>query len=233
VKRLAILSVSAALVITGTLFSTGASATTASRKADVALARKALVVLSDFPSGWTTTPYSNAGGSPGIKQVAACLHVPVSVVNTNYPEANSPNFNASALDLQVQDSVDVFPNAKIATQQFDLFSAHKSLGCFIQVFNSPSIKALFIREIGKGSTVGTISGRALPKPVPKNDSSSFVISIPATYKGVTLTVDLEIITIMSKSNTEGAQLTFTYSTSSKFPASLVSHLEVVTADRLG
>lgn len=232
-KRPILLSVTAAIVITVTMLSGAVSATTASRKADVALARKALVVLSDFPSGWTTTPYSNSGGSPGLKQVAACLHVPISVVNYNPPEANSPNFNDTVLDLQVQDSIDVFPNVKIATQQFDLFAASKSLSCFLEVFNSPALKAMLTREIGKGSTVGTITGTALPKPVPDNESSSFVIRVPATYKGVTLTVDIETATIMSKSKTEGAQLTFNYSSSSKFPASLVSHLEVVTAQRLG
>jgi hypothetical protein len=231
-KRPIVLSVIAAIVIVGTMLSGAASANTASRKADVALARKALVVLSDFPSGWTTTPYSNSGGSPGLKQIAACLHVPVSVVNYNAPEANSPNFNDNALNLQIQDSVDVFPNLKIATQQFDLLSG-KSLGCVIEVFNSPALKALLTREIGKGSKVGTITASALPSPAPGNESNAFVIRVPATYKGVALTADIEIVTIMAKSKTEGAQLTFNYSSFSKFPASLVSHLEAVTVERLG
>ena len=230
-KRPIVLSVTA-IVITVTMLSGAVSATAASRKADVALARKALVELSDFPSGWTTTPYSNSGGSPGLKQIAACLHVPVSVVNYNAPEADSPNFNYTALDLQVQDSVEVFPNLKIATQQFNLLSG-KSLGCVTQVFNSSSMKAQFSRAIGEGSKVGTITASALPSPAPANESNAFVIRIPAMYRGLTITVNIETVTIMAKSKTEGAQLTFSYSSLSKVPASLVSHLEAVTVARLG
>jgi hypothetical protein len=215
------------------MFSVAASATTASRKADVALARKALVMLSDFPSGWTTTPYSNSGGTPGLTQIAACLHVPKSVVNYNPPEANSPNFNDNALDYQVQDSVDVFPNVKTATKQFELFASSRSLSCFIEVFNSSAIKGSLARDIGKGAKVGTITASELPKPVAGNESNGIVIRVPATYKGVTLTVDIVIVTIMSKSKTEGAQLSFSYSSISTFPASLVTHLETVTATRLG
>jgi hypothetical protein len=231
-KRPLSLSVLAAFMIMVSMFSGAVSATTTSRKADVALARKALVVLSDFPSGWTTTPYSNSGGSPGLKQIAACLHVPVSVVNYNAPEADSPNFNDTALDLQVQDSVDVFPNLKIATQQFDLLSG-KSLGCVAEVFNTPAMKAQFSRAIGKGSKVGTITVSALPSPAPGNESNAFVMRVPTTYRGVTLTAVIETATIMAKSKTEGAQLTITYTSLSKIPASLVSHLEAVTVERLG
>jgi len=233
VKRLVICSVSALIVITGTLFGFVASATTSSRKADVALARKALVVLSDFPTGWTTTPYSNSGGTPGLKQIAACLHVPVSIVNYNPPVANSPNFNDNANTLQVQDSVDVFPNVEVAMQQFDLFASGKSLSCVIDVFNLPAIKAPLARDIGKGAKVGTITASEMARPVPGQESNAFVIRVPATYKGVTLTVDLEIVTIMSKSRTEGAQLTFNYSSYYKIPGSVISHLEAVTVSRLG
>ena len=231
-KRPIILSAMAAIVITVAMLGGAGSASTASRKADVALARRALVVLSDFPSGWTTSPYSNSGGSPGLKQIAACLHIPLSVVNYNPPEAGSPNFNETALNLQVQDSVDVFPNVKIATQQFNLLSG-KSLGCVTEVFNSSAIKAMLTREIGKGAKVGTITASSLPSPAPDNESDAFVIHIPATYRGVTLTVEIETVTIMSKSKTEGAQLNFNYSSFSKVPSSLISHLEAVTVVRLG
>ena len=87
------------------------------------------------------------------------------VVNYNPPEADSPNFNETALNLQVQDSVDVFPNVKIATQQFNLLSG-KSLGCVTEVFNSSAIKAMLTREIGKGAKVGTITASSLPSPAP-------------------------------------------------------------------
>ncbi|MGB8196202.1 MAG: hypothetical protein WCF25_04255 [Acidimicrobiales bacterium] len=231
-KRPIVLSAMAAIVITVTMLGGAGSASTASRKADVALARKALVVLSDFPSGWTTSPYSNSGSSPGLKQIASCLHVPVSVVNYNAPEADSPYFNETALNLQVQDSVDVFPSVKIATQQFNLLSG-KSLGCVSEVFNSPAVKAMLTREIGKGAKVGTITASALPSPAPDNESNAFLLRVPGTYRGVTLTVEIETVTIMAKSKTEGAQLTFNFSSFSKIPSTLIAHLEAVTVERLG
>jgi hypothetical protein len=232
-KRTVTLSVVSSIVIVTTMFSLVASAATTSRKADVALAKKALVVKSDFPSDWTTSPYSNSAGTPGLKQVAACLHVPISVVNYNPPEANSPYFNDNPIDLQAQDSVDVFPNRETATQQFDLFASAKSLSCFVKVFNSPNLKQLLERESGKGSKFGTITGTELPKPVAGNASNAFVIRIPGTVRGVAIVVYIETVTIMSKSETEGAQLTFNYASFTKFPASLVPHLEAITVKRLG
>ena len=63
-----------------------ASAASASRKADVALARKALIVRSDFPSGWTTSSNGgNANKNLGVPQMLACLGFPASLVNLNPP----------------------------------------------------------------------------------------------------------------------------------------------------
>ena len=232
-KRTATFSVLASILVMSTMFSFVAAASTTSRKAEVALAREALVVHSDFPNGWTTSPYNSSGGTPGLKQIATCLHVPVSVVNYNPPEANSPYFNDAATGVQAQDSVDVFPNVKTGAQQFNLFASAKSLGCFVEVFNSPAIKSLFTRQIGKGSRVGTITGTELARPALSNESNAFVVRIPGTYRGVTLTIELEVVTIMSKSLTEGAQMTFDYSSNARFPASLISHLEAITVERLG
>jgi hypothetical protein len=212
-----------------------ASATSASRKADVALARKALIVKSDLPSGWTASPSGANSGGPNIdlSDLAKCLGVAKSVVNYNAPEADSPSFNDNNTGQSVQDEVDVYPSLKIAAEQFNSFASSRTPGCIQQFFNEASSKILMAKEVGKGAKVGNATAVGLATPVASNQSSALKVQIPITYKGVKLTIVLELVTIMSKSKTEGAQLTIGYPDIEPFAQSLVAHLEAVTVQRLG
>src|SRR5580704_3863981 len=76
--------------------SSGPSTTVPSKAADLALARKSLLVLGDFPSGWTASGKITAGsgsnsGVPGAK-LAGCIGVSKAVLETNWPTENSPTF---------------------------------------------------------------------------------------------------------------------------------------------
>ncbi len=222
-------------VVAVSLMGLPASATTASRKADVALARKALIVKSDFPSGWTASPSGGNSDSPNIdlSDLAKCLGVAKSVVNYNAPEADSPSFNDNSTGQSVQDEVDVFPSAKIAAQQFESFASSRTPGCIQQFFNEASSKALMAKDVGKGAKVGNSTAVGLATPVASNQSTALKILIPISYKGTKITIVIELVTIMSKSKTEGAQLTIGYPDIEPIASSLVAHLEDVTIQRLG
>ena len=93
----------------------GATTTVPSKAADLALARKGLLVLSDFPSGWKASGKITSGsgsnsGVPGAK-LAACIGVSKTVLETNWPTENSPGFDDPTGADSVSDQVEAFPDA--------------------------------------------------------------------------------------------------------------------------
>jgi len=76
-------------------------------------AKRDLLVLSDLPSGWTSTKSSNNNSSfPGAAQLASCLGVPKSIITNNPPTASSPEFDSKNHLQSVNDSVQIYPSAK-------------------------------------------------------------------------------------------------------------------------
>jgi hypothetical protein len=234
VKQRTVLVLMSATAVTVALLGLPASGASASRKADVALARKALIVKSDFPKGWTTS--SNGGNTNknlGVPQMLACLGLPASIVNLNPPEADSPTFNQNSLGQSVDDSVDVFPSVKVADEELAIYGSTDSAKCVAQAFDSASVKAVFARQLGTGSKVGNATVISLAKPVATNNSLALELRIPFTYKGEHFILASLNVIIMAKSGVEGSELVFSNPSTSPFSATLVKHLESVTVQRLG
>jgi hypothetical protein len=223
------LSVAVVVVIGGSIVALPAGAS--SRAAAVAQARKALIVRSDFPSGWTTSPSNNSNSTLGDAQVAACLGVPVSVINYNPPTAYSPEFNFASTDSQVDDNVSVYPNEKTLTEQYSLWSSARTPACFAKAFNTPSLKRTFEKQIGSGAILGTATAKWLPKPNVGDQVTALELQIPFTSDGKSYLISETLVTMVSK--LVAAQLGFTTIDDLAVPTSLVSHLESVTAQRLG
>ena len=217
-----------------------ALANSSSRKNEVAVARKALIVLSDFPKGWSTSPSGgnsngsagNAESNAGVAQAVACLGIPKSALNYNAPAADSPYFNENALGLSVSDEVDIFSTSKIAAEFFNIYGSSRSVGCFQRVFRSTAMEKFLAGGIGRGATVGATKVIRFPKPVAGNESAAMEELVPFTYKGISSTVVVVTVVIMSKSKSKGAMLTFSNPIESPFATSLAVHLETVTANRL-
>jgi hypothetical protein len=205
-----------------------------SNKAAVAEAKKALIVHSDFPTGWTVSPSDNSNNNdntPGLAQLAACLGVPKSVVNYNPPQAYSPDFDQNKTGLSVYDDVEVFPSVTILNQQFGLYTGAKSPGCLAAAFNTPSVKAELAKSFGAGVTVGTITSSTGPRPAVKDEAAAIGVTIPILYNGTKETISVVMVFIVHA--LRGAELTFTSASGLPFPAALATHLELVTNQRLG
>jgi hypothetical protein len=204
-----------------------------SRAAAVAEAKQALIVRSDFPTGWTVSPSDNSNNdnTPGVAQLAACLGVPKSVVNYNPPQAYSPDFNQNSTGLSVYDDVEVFPNVKILNQQFGLYTGAKSPGCLAAAFNTPSVKAQLAKSFGAGVKVGTVTSSVGARPDVKDEAAAIGVTIPYVYKGSKGSISVDMVFIVHA--LRGAELTFTSASGLPFPAALATHLELVTDQRLG
>jgi hypothetical protein len=204
---------------------------TASTKSDVAVARKALLVRSDFPKSWTTFP-SGGNSELGNAQIAQCLGIPKSVVDYNPPHASSPDFSDTNRGLSVDDEVSIFPSSTVATQQFKIYGSRHSLGCIERAYNSASVKTAFARQLGKGVTVNTIVVVAMPTPSKVDESSAFELVIQIADAGKKDSIDSQIVTIMSRTRNEGAQLIFVSSLGFPLAQSLDANLESLTVKRL-
>jgi hypothetical protein len=205
-----------------------------SNKSAIALAREALITRADFPTGWTTSSSGgNSNSNLGANQIATCLKVPATVIKYNPPTANSPTFNLSNEGLVINDSASVFPNKKIASEQFGIWGSSRSSACMATVFNTASMKATFDRELGGGGKIGHVTVAKLAALQMANETTGMEIFMPFTYKGKSYTMAIAMVIIMSTSKQEGAQLVFDTVLGVPFPASLISHLEAVTAQRLG
>ena len=158
-------------------------ASASSNSLAVAKAKLALIVRTDLPAGWTTS--SNGGNSsntPTQLSLAKCLGTSVSEVNYNPPTANSPEFDQNSDGLSVNDSVSVFPNVKVATEQFDLFNSTRSPACMATWMNSPSMRASFKKGLKAGMNIGVVTAIKVASPPVAAKTIAIKINIPVQDK---------------------------------------------------
>jgi hypothetical protein len=196
----------------------------------VTQAKPHLLVLSDMPSGWKVEgPASSSSNNfPGATQLAACIGVPARLITSNPPTANSPYFSNSTGQLEVQDSVSVFPSAKNAQAEYRAMANPKTPGCLNEIFNTPAIKSQLAGSGSKGATVGHVSVARLAGALPSG-VVGFTVKLPITTQGVKVTALLTTVVLVR--GTLGQQIVFN-SYGSAFPTSLATRLTQVALNRL-
>ena len=149
-------------------------------------ARKALLVASDLPSGWTSTPSTNNDSSfPGATQLAGCLGIPTSIITDNPSTANSAEFDSKNQLQSVNDSVAVYPSAKAAEADHASLTNTKTPSCLTQVLNGSAREAL-ASQFGSGTTLGNILVSRSPATEFAPGSANFTAFMPISTHGVTL-----------------------------------------------
>jgi hypothetical protein len=211
----------------------GAAGAGSSSSSQLAQAKTALLVRSDFPKGWSahgSATTSAGGGSssfPGGTQLASCLGVNESLIDLNTPSANSPTFQTKGGIDTVQDSVSIFSTTKMAGQEYAAISSTKVPSCMTTVLQGPARQEI-VNSIGQGITVGTISVAAVPLSAMGPHTSGFTMSFPATDNGVTLHAAVSFISMVR--GKRASQLTIE-SVGKTFSVSLQRHLVSVAYGR--
>ena len=203
----------------------------ASPAASRAEAAKLLLTLHDMPKGWTTekgTGGSSSSSFPGASQLASCIGVPTSLVNSNPPEADSPYYENKSQSLEVQDTVSVFPSAKAAAADFGALANTKTPGCMTTLMNG-TFKAQILASAGKGATVGTISVTKAHLTGFPGGGVGIVMALPITDQGVSINATLTAV-YYRKGNL-GQQIDFN-SYGPAFPVSLAKSLTSTALHRL-
>ncbi len=211
-----------------------AAGTAASGLADLAPAKKALVVGADLPAGWSgqgsvTTSRSNSGSFPGEDQLAACLGVSTSLLGLNTPSVSSPSFQDRAGTGIVQDNVTVFRSAKSAAASYRAIASPKVPSCLTAVFRTPAAKAQLQGSAGSGVTFGSITVTPAPSSILVPHSSGFTVSFVVSEQGVTAHTRVVVVSMVR--GRLGNQVTFTSVGTGGVPASLERHLVSVAYGR--
>jgi hypothetical protein len=201
----------------------------ANPSSSLAQAKKALLVTSDLPSGWTSTKSSDDNSSfPGAAQLATCLGISSSIISDNPPTVNSPEFDSKSQLESVNDSVSVYSTAKGAQADHASLTNPKTPSCLTQSFNGSARSALE-SELGSGETLGTILVSRSPASEFAPGSANFTAFIPITAHGVTLNLELVVVDYVKGRDEQTVVFT---SLQNPFPASLARHLTTVALQRL-
>ncbi len=212
----------------------GANSASAKVKAEEAQAKHELLVKSDFPSGWSlqgsvTTDDKNGGAPsfPGGQQLVSCIGIPKSLLDLSTPEAVSPTFQTKGGEVSAQDTVDIAPSTKVAAEANTLLAGPKVPGCLTTAFQGPARQSI-LGSAGNGVTIGTIAVVAASPELLIRHASGFTVSFPATSQGVTLSVQIDLISVPHGKT--DSQLTLT-AVGNPFSTSLARHLETVAYGR--
>jgi hypothetical protein len=179
--------------------SSGPGTTTPSKAADLALARKGLIVLSDLPSGWTAsgkvTSGSGSSGGPSLAKIAACLGVSTAELKENWPTENSPTFNSADGNSTVSDEVEAFPTRAQAATDYATFSNPKTPGCITTIFG-PVLRQQAQKGGGAGTTIGAVTTTRVSFPAFGDQSGELQISMPFSVSGQTISLYLDLVDIL-------------------------------------
>ncbi len=163
-----------------------AGATASAAPSPTAQARSDLVTVKVLPGHWTTSPYGNSGGGggssgPGLPRQCRKLG---SGFDANPPTVESPYFDKANSSTELQEEIDIYPNAGQAQKAARVTGSTAAAHCIAAVFNQ--MRGSLAQSIGKGATVGTIAASVEPAPHLGQAASTLRITIPITYQGVSL-----------------------------------------------
>jgi hypothetical protein len=110
------------------------------RTADGALAKAALLTLSDLPSGWKAQPHVATSEAALDARLAACLHVDVSLTDTDLQtHADAQDFFGPGAQ-EVQSGVAIFPDATLPTR-------------WVQLYSTPTARTCLATDVGQSAHV--------------------------------------------------------------------------------
>ena len=223
------LAAGALLALTSLAWPAPGAGAAGSQSATLAQARKDVLVLSDMPSGWTSSKNPNTGNnSTGSAQLAQCTGLAKSLIAENPPTAYSRQFQNKQGTLTVADGVAVFPSAKNAAAEYSLGDNPKLPACLTSLASGPEKQKLF-GKLPSGTTLGTPLVSAVAASTFGPGVDGYSLSVPVTSQGVTLNVTVtQLMTIKGRL---GHQVTFT-SVGTPFTVALEQQIMKVAAGRL-
>lgn len=202
--------------------------------AEQAAAEAALLVLSDFPVGWTAEPEEEPTEQELAYQatVAECVGGTDNLLELGGPRARTPDF-AGPDEQRVEESVTVVDPA-IAEDFLARFSAPGVEACF-----GDAVRTFVAENFTSGAdpsqtlpgevTIGEVTIEVLALPPAGDEVVAYRVTIPMTVSGLSLEAFVDIVAVRSGGSIAG--LTF-QSLFEPFPAEDVEHYIDLAVERL-
>jgi len=196
--------------------------------AAVAQAKKGLLRLSDFPTGWTSSPSTSTDqkNEVGAREIATCIGVPVKTLVANPPQATSPQFDQTTKNLSVTEQVAVLPTAAASRADTAALANPKAPGCLTAYL----AKALATTTSSSSVSTGALTVARLPFPRYGTASTAVTLTLPVEGSGVSITTVVDVVVVSQ--GKEQATVTLT-SLNGGFPTALAKQLVATAARRIG
>lgn len=206
------------------------SRTAAQLKADRALARQALLELSDFPQGWQATPHEDDEGPDFGKQLADCLNVPEDLLGGGDDNSvDSPDFQ-SPHNQEVSNTVSLAPSADQARRVFDILQQPNATKCFGEAIDKVLQYSMsHDSDAPKNVELGKVTLGQLNLPQFADESIAFRTRVPLTASGVNADVYLDLVFMRHDRATTIATFLDVFS---PFPLDETKHYAKIAARRL-
>ena len=165
--------------------------------ADEAIARRAVLTLSDLPPGWTSKPRTNEGRDKFNRQLSACFHIPGPKLIADAADAASPDFNSPVNEV-VSSSVGVARSVRDMTKALDLISGPNAPACFAAAFNTELTDRLNSSTGDKppeGTKIGTVTVSPESFEALGDRTVAFRATIPVSTKAIDTAVYVDFIVV--------------------------------------
>jgi hypothetical protein len=179
-----VLTAAGSLTVTGILPLTSAAgaagATEKVPQSAIAAGRDRLMEVTQLPGHWTPSSFGSAtqGESSGGNNGCG---LPEPGVVQSHPFVESPFYDQKGSSVEVQEEIDVFPNARQASTDMKFGVGAAVTQCVVQAFNQK--KSSIVKGFGDGATVGTITAQTVPVTQYGQGAVDMRVTIPLQLDG--------------------------------------------------
>jgi hypothetical protein len=198
-----------------------------------AAAQQALLTISDFPAGWSTSKDDSADDNSDKRfdqQLADCLHAPAGLLHSGgaqSADADSPDFDSPDGDTTISESVSVAQSDRV-DQLFTVLKQDNATDCI-----STTVNAYLKDQLAKtddpdvkDATIGHVEVGQLSAGHYGDDTVAMRATLPVSAKGLTLKVYLDLLFIRHANSS--AFLTFVNEGTPVDPATTDKYAQLAT-----
>jgi hypothetical protein len=166
-----------------------------------AAATQALLTISDFPTGWSTSKddsdSNDSSDKKFDKQLADCLHAPVGLLDsggTDSVDADSPDFDSPDGNTTISESISIADSSRV-NQLFSVLHQDNAVSCV-----STTVNAYVKEELAKSddpdvkqAKFGDVEVGQLSTGHYGDDTVGMRANLPIQVQGLTLHVYLDLL----------------------------------------
>jgi hypothetical protein len=207
----------------------GGSAKKVDPAADLRVAKSAVLIAADVPSGFTGTPHTDSNDLPASakKAFANCMHTDVTLFDDTpgAQKADSPDFKKG--DDEIDSSVEIDPKKKDIDTGYEQMAQSQTPACLGQLFDS-AIRSTAGSQ--PGVTYGTVKVTRASVTGIGDRGFTFTGTIPITAQSQSLTFYFDVLLVQR----DRAGITVsTFQTSGPFDHDTELRLVRTIVDRVG